>query len=50
MQHRQYFLMLERARAYFWVEFFVRESKLRVAKTARGQKLLADFYYSYVFR
>ena len=27
MQHRQYFLMLERAPAYFWVEFFVRESK-----------------------
>jgi hypothetical protein len=27
MQHRQYFLMLERAPAYFWVEFFVQESK-----------------------
>jgi hypothetical protein len=27
MQHRQYFLMLERAPAYFWVDFFVRESK-----------------------
>jgi len=27
MQHRQYFLMLGRAPAYFWVEFFVRESK-----------------------
>jgi len=26
-QHRQYFLMLERAPGYFWVEFFVRESK-----------------------
>jgi hypothetical protein len=27
MQHRQYFLMLERSPAYFWVDFFVRESK-----------------------
>jgi hypothetical protein len=27
MQHRQYFLMLGRAPAYFWVEFLVRESK-----------------------
>ena len=27
MQHRQYFLMLGRAPAYFWVDFFVRESK-----------------------
>jgi hypothetical protein len=27
MQHRQYFLVLGRALAYFWVEFFVRESK-----------------------
>ena len=27
MQHQQYFLMLERAPGYFWVEFFVRESK-----------------------
>jgi hypothetical protein len=26
-QHRQYFLMLERAPGYFWVEFFVRECK-----------------------
>ena len=25
--HRQYFLMLERAPGYFWVDFFVRESK-----------------------
>jgi hypothetical protein len=27
MQHRQYFLVMGRALAYFWVEFFVRESK-----------------------
>jgi len=27
MQHRQYFLMQERAPGYFWVDFFVRESK-----------------------
>ena len=27
MQHQQYFLMLERAPGYFWVEFFVLESK-----------------------
>jgi hypothetical protein len=27
MQHRQYFLMLERVPGYFWVDFFVRESK-----------------------
>ncbi len=27
IQHRLYFLMLERAPAYFWVEFFVQESK-----------------------
>jgi hypothetical protein len=27
MQHQQYFLMLERAPGYFWVEFFVQESK-----------------------
>jgi hypothetical protein len=26
-QHRQYFLMLERAPGYFWVDFFVRECK-----------------------
>ncbi len=27
LMHQQYFLMLERAPAYFWVGFFVRESK-----------------------
>ncbi len=27
MQHRQYFLMLGHAPGYFWVDFFVRESK-----------------------
>jgi hypothetical protein len=33
-QHRQYFLMLERAPGYFWVDFFVRESKrsIRVSR------------------
>jgi hypothetical protein len=27
MQHQQYFLMLECAPGYFWVDFFVQESK-----------------------
>jgi hypothetical protein len=39
MQHRQYFLMLERTPAYFWVEFFVRESK-----RFRVEQILILFY------
>jgi hypothetical protein len=30
---RQYFLMLGRALAYFWVDFFVRESKRFMVET-----------------
>jgi hypothetical protein len=43
MQHRQYFLMLERAPGYFWVDFFVREIKLFMVE----QNLILFYLWCY---